>query len=315
MRRNFYILILAGILIVVLFNLPDSTTARMNNFLRDATFPLARPMARLLASGRSLFQDEPQAANQTQLLTEIAQLRMELRQAQVLERENHALRQMLGLSAHVGRRLIAAEIIARDVNAWWQTARLNKGLADGIALDMAVITPEGLAGHIIRISRTTSDVLFLVDPACRISARLTRLDAFGIVRGQGVSWRGQASCRMDFISKAAQIMPGDEVVTSGLGGVYPSELVIGHVKKVRLDPSGLYQSADIVPTSDFRSLDLMFVISRNESGRQPAHRSFSAGGTVDPPSPERFGGQATDDRSLTSSDERRTKNEEPKTKN
>ncbi|MFH1969314.1 MAG: rod shape-determining protein MreC [Verrucomicrobiota bacterium] len=267
MRRNFYILILAGILIVVLFNLPGSTTARMNNFLRDAMLPLSRPMARVLTLGRGLFSNEPQTANHIQLLAEIAQLRLELRQAQALERENRALRQMLGLSAHVGRRLIAAEIIARDVNAWWQTARLNKGLADGIALDMAVITPAGLAGRIIRISRTTSDVLFLVDPACRISARLTRLDAFGIVRGQGVSWRGQASCRMDFISKAAQIIPGDEVVTSGLGGVYPSGLVIGRVDQVRLDPSGLYQSADIVPTSNFRSLDLMFVMSRDENPR------------------------------------------------
>lgn len=264
-RRSFYILILAGILIVVLINLPGATTARIDTFLRDAILPISRPIAHVLTLGRGLFQNEPQTASQVQLLAEIAQLRLELRQVQALEQENRALRQMLGLSAHVGRRLIAAEIMARDVNAWWQTARLNKGLADGIALDMAVITPEGLAGRIIRTSINTSDVLFLVDPACRISARLTRLDAFGIVRGQGVSWRGQASCRMDFISKAAQIMPGDEVITSGLGGMYPPDLVIGRVDQVRLDHTGLYQSADIVPTSNFRSLDLVFVVSRDES--------------------------------------------------
>ncbi|MDD5677284.1 MAG: rod shape-determining protein MreC [Kiritimatiellae bacterium] len=251
-------------MIVVIINLPGSTTARVSTFLRDAMLPLARPMAHVLTLGQGLFLDESQTANNVQLLSEIAQLRLELRQAQALEQENRALRQMLGLSAHIDRRLIAAEIIVRDVNAWWQTARLNKGLADGIALDMAVITPEGLAGRIIRISRNTSDVLFLVDPACRISARLTRLDACGIVRGQGMSWRGQASCRMDFISKAVQIMPGDEVITSGLGGMYPPGLVIGHVENVRLDHSGLYQSADIVPTSNFRSLDLMFVVSRDE---------------------------------------------------
>ena len=70
---------------------------------------------------------------------------------------------------------------------------------------------------------------------------------------------------MDFISKAAQIMPGDEVVTSRLGGIYPPGLVIGHVEKVRLDPSGLYQSADIVPTSYLRSLDLMFVMSNDKN--------------------------------------------------
>ena len=265
MRRSFYILILAGILIVVLINLPGDLVTRMNTFLRDAMFPLSHPVARVLASGRSLFKDEPSAANHVQLLAEIAQLRLELRQAQALEQENRDLRQMLGLSAHIGLRLIAAEILTRDVNAWWQTARLNKGLADGIALDMAVITPEGLAGRIIRVSINTSDVLFLVDPSCRISARLSRLDTFGIIRGQGVSWGGQASCRMDFISKAAQVMPGDEAITSGLGGIYPPGLVIGHVDRVRLDHSGLYQSADIVPTSNFRSLNLMFVVSRDES--------------------------------------------------
>ncbi|MFA5042829.1 MAG: rod shape-determining protein MreC [Kiritimatiellia bacterium] len=268
MKRSFYILILAGIAIVVLVNLPGSTTARMNAFLRDATAPISLPMARLLAAGGGLFQDKTPIAHQTQLLAEIAQLRLELRQAQLLEQENRALRQMLGLSAHVGRRLIAAEIVARDVNAWWQTARLNKGSTDGIAIDMAVITPEGLAGRITRISRTTSDVLFLVDPACRISARLARSDAFGIVQGQGISWRGQASCRMDFIDKAAPIMPGDEVVTSGLGGVYPSGLVIGRVAQAHLDPSGLYQTAEIVPTSNFRSLDLMFVMSNDAATAQ-----------------------------------------------
>jgi rod shape-determining protein MreC len=68
---------------------------------------------------------------------------------------------------------------------------------------------------------------------------------------------------MDFISKSAQIMPGDEVITSGLGGTYPPGLVIGRVDQVRLDHSELYQSADIVPISNFRSLDLMFVVSRD----------------------------------------------------
>lgn len=251
-------------LIAGLITLSGSTTAPLNTFLRDAMFPISRTMARVLAFGQGIFRNESATPSSVQLQAEIAQLRLKLRQTQALEQENRALRQMLGLSAHVGRRLIAAEIMARDVNAWWQTARLNKGMADGIGLDMAVITTEGLAGRIIRVSKTTSDVLFLADPASRISARLTRADAFGIVRGRGVTWRGQASCRMDFISKEAHVMPGDEVVTSGLGGVYPPGLVIGRVDQVRLDHTGLYQSADIVPTSHFRSLDVMFVVSREE---------------------------------------------------
>lgn len=277
MRQSFYILTLAGILIVVLFNLPGSTTARMDNFLRDATLPLSRPMAQILASGRGLFKSEPPAANQIRLMAEITQLRLELQQVRALEQENRDLRQMLGLSAHVGRRLIAAEIIARDISAWWQTARLNKGIANDITIDMPVITTQGLAGRIIRASKNTSDVLFLVDPACKVSARFTHSDAFGIVQGQGTSWRGRASCRMDFINKTVQIKRGDEVVTSGLGGVYPSGLVIGHVDQVRLDNSGLYQSADIVPVANLRSLDLVFVMGHDTGHSGPAHQEKHGG--------------------------------------
>lgn len=265
MRRNFYILILLGILIAVLINLPASLTGRLGSFLRDAFAPLARSLTGVRSAGSVLLRQDSPGTNYDQLLSEITRLRLELQQARALEHENRALRQMLKLSAHAGRRLIAAEVIARDVNTWWQTARLNKGLADGVAQDMVVVTPEGLAGRIIRLSQNTSDVLFIVDPACRVSARVTRLNAFGIVRGQGISPTGQGTCRMDFINKAAPIIPGDEVITSGLGGVFPPGLVIGHVEQVQLDRSGLYQSAQITPSSDFRALDLVFIIS-HETG-------------------------------------------------
>ncbi|MBI2441603.1 MAG: rod shape-determining protein MreC [Lentisphaerae bacterium] len=263
MRRNFYILLVVGILIAVLINLPGSATVRLRAFLRDAFAPFARQVTRTLGFGRGLMPNDLPDSTPEDLLAEITRLRLELQQAQALEQENRSLRQMLRLAAHTGRRLIAAEIIARDINTWWQTARLNKGLADGIALDMVVITPNGLAGRIIRISRDTSDILFIVDPACRVSARLKRRDAFGIVGGQGVSLTGQALCRMDFISKNASLAAGDEVVTAGLGGVYPPGLMIGRVDRVRLDGSGLYQSADIIPSSDFRSLDVVFIISHD----------------------------------------------------
>jgi len=255
-KQNVAILALAAALILAALNMPASVTDPLSAFLRDAVAPLSGALAR---APRLLRRGAP-GAGDPGALAEIARLRVALRQTQALERENQALRRMLGLATQSARRLIAAELSARDVNAWWQSARLNKGARDGLALDMPVITPDGLAGRLVRVSRTTSDVLFLVDPACRVAARIVRPDAFGIVRGLGVSARGQAACRMEYLPKDVRVLPGDDVETSELGGLYPPGLLIGRVRRVRLDDSGLYQTAEIEPAANFRSLALVFVM-------------------------------------------------------
>jgi rod shape-determining protein MreC len=66
---------------------------------------------------------------------------------------------------------------------------------------------------------------------------------------------------MDYLSKEAEILPGDEVVTSGLGGVFPSDLLVGHVAKVNFDHSGLYQRAEIMPAAHLGALDRVFVVA------------------------------------------------------
>lgn len=147
--------------------------------------------------------------------------------------------------------------------------RLDQGITAGVKRDMPVVSGEGVVGRVVQATPRTADVLLLVDPSSKVSAKITRMDAFGIVRGQGVSLRGDPLCRMDFILKEADILPGDEVVTSGLGGVYPAGLVIGYVEKVYLDRSGLYQYADIVPAADLRALRFGFVITTEQPRPAP----------------------------------------------
>ncbi len=256
-----------GLLLVVLFNLPPAVEARLADGVKDALAPAAGGITRALAWVRGWFADgQALAADNQRLLAEIGQLQWEIRQLRSLDEENSELRRLLGLEARLHCRMIAAQVTSRAIGGWWQRARLDKGLAAGAARDCPVISAEGLVGRIVEVSARTSDVLLLVDPNSQVSARVARRDAFGIVRGQGVSWRGDPLCRMDFIVKEADILPGDEIVTSGLGGVYPPGLVIGYVERVYLDPSGLYQYADVVPVADLRLLGLVMIVS----GEQPA---------------------------------------------
>lgn len=240
--------------------MPAPAARRLQSAVRDALAPFMTDGAgwRRL---RQAFDGRPREAELIHLREQVSRLHMETRGLQALERENRELRRLLGLSRHMPYRLAAAQIAARDLTTWWQTARLDRGARDGVAPGLPVLAAEGLVGRVLEVSDRTADVMFLINPACRVAGVIPRVDAFGIVQGEGMSLRGPSLCRMDFIARETAVSPGDEVVSSGLGGVFPPGLLIGYVRQVRQDPAGLYQSAEILPAADFRNLRLVFLVS------------------------------------------------------
>lgn len=267
MKRNIVVLIFFFILIGALISLPSEKTNFVSGSIRDifavpqTGFRQARDWIGAFTRGKVELLNENR-----RLRVEIEELRNEVQQNKPLEEENQELRVLLKLKSASKYHLLAAQLLARDVNGWWQMARIDKGTEDGIKADLPVITPEGLVGQIVNVSRTASDILFLTSSKVKIAARLARSETFGIVSGQGVSWKGNAACRMDYIMKGAEINQADEVISSGLGGVYPAGLVIGYVESVQIDPSGLFQYAEVIPAADFKSLDLVFIVLPEKNG-------------------------------------------------
>ena len=267
MKRNIIIFIFFLILIGALFSLPGEKTNSLSNAIRDVFVAPQTGLRQAKEWVRSFGRGKAELLNEIKLLrVKIEELRDEIRQNKNLQDENQELRDLLKLKTTSKYVLLAAQLLARDVNGWWQMARIDKGADDGIKTDLPVISPEGLVGQIVSVSQNSSDVLFLTNPKVKIAARLARSEIFGIVRGQGVSWEGDAKCRMDFIVKGADINRADEVVTSGLGGVYPAGLVIGYVENVKVDLTGLFQYAEVVPAADFRLLDMVFVVLPEKTG-------------------------------------------------
>jgi rod shape-determining protein MreC len=193
-------------------------------------------------------------------------LQAEVRSLKDLEQENQRLREQMAFAQRDRRHLIPCEVIGRDSEGWWQTLRLNKGLAEGLTTNLAVVSVGGLVGKVISASTHSADVLLISDPACRVSAQVLRTGSFGVVSGRGPSWKGQVLSRMEFINKNTPILAGDEVVTSGLGGIFPKGLLIGYVDKVYLDRSGLYQHADVITRADLGSLQYVFVLRGGADG-------------------------------------------------
>ena len=212
------------------------------------------------------------------MAAELVRLRDEVRDLRTLEKENNELREALEFARHSDRKLVPCEVIARDLTGWWQTIRLDKGSAEGVASGMAVITSDGLVGRTVSVSARTCDILLISDAGCKVSAQIARTGSFGIVSGSGPSGAGQASCQIDFINKNTPILAGDEVITSGLGGVFPSGLLIGYVDKVYTDKTGLYQKADIIPKADLGALTYVFVAADHGRSSAPAQSAAAAGG-------------------------------------
>lgn len=185
-----------------------------------------------------------------------------------LEDENNRLREMLGFQRASPFTLVAARVIGRDVSNWWNSVIINRGFGDGSGIepDDPVVSPRGVVGKIGVVSRFTSQVILIVDPNCRISAVTENSRARGIVEGTSLDRGDVPSCAFRYVDRSTPFAPGERVFTTGLGGIFPANLLIGIVAEAPpLSPDrnfGLYREGTIEPSVDLNNLDELFVIVR-----------------------------------------------------
>jgi len=176
-----------------------------------------------------------------------------------VEHEVNRLRHALNYRERSVFKLIAAEMVARDSSNWWRTVTINRGRRDGIETDMPVVTDEGLIGKTTTVSDVISVVLLISDETCRVAASVEGSREQGIVSGQRVTTGLTPLLDLNFLSKQADLKPGQKVYTSGVGGVFPSGLLIGTVKSYRVRE--LDGQAQLTPAVDLSHLEDVFVVT------------------------------------------------------
>jgi rod shape-determining protein MreC len=268
-KRSFFKGVAAVIALLLLFNLPGRCTARIKGVFKDALIPVQRL---LIKASQSLKEGVDTVRGFGGLLEENSRLSEEviyLQAKQVeldhLEQENRHLQDQLEFYSRRKHTLIPCQVTARTISGWWQSIRLDKGRVQGIEANRAVISSDGLVGRTADVSSNTADVLLVSDPACKVSARVSRTGSFGLVTGRGVNAQGYPVARMQFIHKDAPVQTGDAVMTSGLGGVFPKNILIGYIDEVRTEETGLYQIADIIPKAVTELMDIVFVAAEEEN--------------------------------------------------
>lgn len=161
---------------------------------------------------------------------------------------------------------VPATVILRDTSEIYGTFTINKGTADGITVNSPVISGNSLVGVIKEISPNTSTVYTLFNPDISVSAYeiRTREDCYTEAEG---SFSLEGLIRLSGLTKTTPVVSGGIVATSGIGGIYPKDLIIGTVKEIRTDEAGVASFALVTPDADYSLLTDVFIITDFE-GRQ-----------------------------------------------
>jgi len=189
------------------------------------------------------------------------------RTAAEINAENNRLREQLEFSKTLRYKYIAAEIIGRDPDNLYLTLVLNKGENYGIKKDMPVIAyqngMQALVGKIVQVGWTESLVLPLYDTRSFIASRFSQSRYEGITNGLGAADKPLLVQSIDKKAKES-LSTGDLLVTSGMGGVYPKDIIIGRIDRINYKDGGTSFDAELTPAIDFSALEYVFVIEKEQ---------------------------------------------------
>lgn len=198
------------------------------------------------------------------LRPEIGRLRLFEQRCRELEDENQHFRTALDFKKATRFDVVAARVIRRNPATWWQTVEIDAGSARGIGTQLAVLSNDGLVGKIDRVDNSgeRASVLLLTDEKCQVSAWVEGSAEVGILSGQrGVA--GEPLLRLRFLSQNVSLRPGQRVLTTGRGGIFQPNILLGEIQSV--ERGALDSEAIVRPSVNFSDLSSVFVVLSADS--------------------------------------------------
>ncbi len=243
----------------------------------EAVAPYLRVGA-LLAAGVErwrLWADAAALGAEVQSLRQrLAEREIELQAAAAGRQALQELQRQLRLAQTRPGITIAAVLSTGGADGWTQRIRIDKGRRHGLQPDAPVLAPEGLVGRVVTVSASSAEVLLITDSNSRVACSFGPAvpSGRGILQGGGRRADAGAALKMlhtveplrvAYLGRELALSNGMEVVTSGLGGVFPPGLRVGRVVRSELEEGALYQRADVAPHVDFASLRWVGVLRRD----------------------------------------------------
>lgn len=208
-----------------------------------------------------VFRYEQLQSELEELRARVAEMEAQAREGQDAQRENEQLRELLNLQEK--RRdfvFESARVTAPGTSNWESTLTISKGTNFGIERGDCVVTEQGvLVGVVSEAGYSSAVVSTVINTDMDMGGMIARTYAAGVLEGD-FSLMEEGRLKLSYLPDGAQLVAGDEVLTSGRGGVYPPGLVVGRVEGVFTEPSGKTRYAVVVPDVELGSLIEVFVI-------------------------------------------------------
>ncbi len=196
-----------------------------------------------------------------ELRSELAQAYKNLSDYEKAKKENEQLKKVLGIKEkNPDYEMEAATVIGRDSASAFGKFTVNKGSLNGIELNSPVITEDGLVGVITEVGPTYSVVTTILDPDINVGIYNSRTQETGVISGSA-DLVGNGRTKLKMLPRDTALLSGDIIETSGIGGVFPSGILIGTVKSIGAENSGVSMYAEIEPIVDVTSVSDVVIIT------------------------------------------------------
>lgn len=199
------------------------------------------------------------------LREEVRQFRVQVGELQEAAQENSRLNHLLQMGSTSGTETVAAKVIGKDVTNWFRTILIDKGGREGIQRHMAVVAPEGLVGRVVDVTARAARVQLITDPESAIGCLVQRSRVAGVAAGSQAG-----TVYIKYLPLMADVVVGDRVITSGMGGIIPKGIPLGKVIRSSRPNAALFQETEVQALADFSRLEEVMVLKRPPESDLPS---------------------------------------------
>lgn len=248
-------------------DVPYVQMSRFDQLVIDTVAPMQKGVSSVYDTISSVFNNYllnvDSAQKNEQLSKQILVLNAKIGSLSEIEQENERLKDLLNFKQSTSYQSIPAKIIAWDSSSDFRTIRIDKGFKDGLRIQSPVVSHKGVVGYIYRMSDHFADILTILDPNNRVDAIVGRTRSYGIAEG----FSSDRSI-MKYLRITDAVSLNDEVLTSGLGYIYPKGLRLGHISKIERESYGITQHVEVYPSVNFNTLEEVIVLIANNRESQ-----------------------------------------------
>jgi len=264
------IVVIIGLIALMVYTETGKEKAWMvENALGQVLTPIQRSLYSVSSYIYNLFAGIGQRSTMKEeyekLKARVSELEKELYRLEELEKQNQRLKELaMFLDENKEIVVTGANVIGKNPGIWFNNITIDKGSKHGVAVNMAVVTNEGLVGRVIEVGDNWSKVRTIVDGKSAVSGIIQRNRDNGLLKGNNTLGSEDGLCEMIYLPEDSNVAPGDKVLTSGLGEIFPKGIYIGEVIEVTKDKRDLYKTAIVKPGVDFQRLEEVLVITNKD---------------------------------------------------